>query len=78
MSLTAAFYLDPVRDIYEVEQLDLAFGNVMYLQHLGIYHLYLSSASHQLSRGRTFAHRHDAGPSTRPSPLASEPVPCQS
>ena len=30
MSLTAAFYLDPVRDIYEVSQLDLAMWNVMY------------------------------------------------
>ena len=49
MSFTAAFYLDPIRDIYEVTPEGLGLKPLLMLR-LGVYDLHLLSTPDQLPR----------------------------
>ena len=50
MSLTAAFYLDPIRDIYEVSDTTRFYAaeRSYLIKALGIHHLHIFSTSHKL------------------------------
>lgn len=71
MSLKAAFWLDPLRDVYEVSgrmQLRVRRLNSC----IGFHNLYIRAASDQLPWWRTIPYHHDAWPPTSPSSLASK------
>lgn len=72
MSQTAAFYLDPLRDIYEVSTKSKITLNPGCMANgtPGIHDIYLLPAPHQLPRRRALPHNNDARPPTRKPPLA--------
>lgn len=75
MSLTAAFYVEPIRDIYEASfsgsRTRLSFSTDMSLDLIGLHHIYFLPTSDQLYRWRTFADHNDAWPSTCTPSLAA-------
>ena len=75
MSQTAAFYLDPLRDIYEVSTIFLqgpSSGENSADDKSGVYNLYLLPATDQLPGWREITHHHDAWSTTHKPSLAIE------
>ena len=77
MSQDAAFYLDPLRDIYEVLPAQADDQVIRLTVALGIHHIHISPTSHQLSWRRAFSHHHDARKAAYSSPLAPHSLSCE-
>lgn len=75
MSLTAAFYVEPIRDIYEASFSGSPYVSIfstdMSLNLIGLHHIYFLPTSDQFHWWRTFADHNDAWPSTCTSSLAA-------
>lgn len=78
MSQDAAFYLDPLRDIYEVPCAKLRGWRSLdgLIIALGIHHLHIFPTSHQFSWRRTLSHHNDAWKTACASPLAPHILSC--
>lgn len=74
MSLKAAFWLDPIRDIYEASYI-VAGIEAQLITNTGIYDLYLPATAHQFHRRRKIIDNLDAWPPTRSTPVATKSLP---
>lgn len=74
MSQDAAFYLDPLRDIYEVSHAIHEVAESRYIWPLtnisGFHDIYFLPTPNQLPRRRAFTHYYDAWKAARPASLA--------
>ena len=78
MSQTAAFYIDPLRDIYEVNDMHPLVLATLKLRITGFHNIHLLPTSHQLPRWRALAHRNDAWKTTITPSVAIAQLPPES
>ena len=67
MSQTAAFYIDPLRDIYEVSCLKYTELGPLVTQSPGIHYLHLLPTPYKFPRRREVLNNYDAWPTTQES-----------